>query len=99
GVNVKVDSGARGRDEVVHGRNSKPQAAAAWTNLPASATPPLELTFTIRASSLFGLLIDDPADPQKGYDTLFISGARDGREVKAILKPGAAGPGGDVLWS
>ena len=99
GVYLQGYSGATGRDGVVHGRNSKPQTAAAWTNLPASATPPLELTFTIRASSLFGLLIDDPADPQNGYDTLFVSGARDGREVKAILKPGAAGPGGELLWS
>jgi predicted AlkP superfamily phosphohydrolase/phosphomutase len=99
GVYLQGYSGATGRDGVVHVRNSKPQAAAAWINLPVSATPPLQLTFTIGASSLFGLLIDDPADPQNGYDTLLLTGARNGREVKAILKPGAAGPGGDLLWS
>jgi predicted AlkP superfamily phosphohydrolase/phosphomutase len=98
-VYVQGYDGIAGRDGVVHGRNSKPQATAAWINLPASAAPPLEVTFTIGASSLFGLMIDDPADPQHGYDTLFISGARDGREVKAILKSGAAGPGGELLWS
>ncbi|HJX11198.1 MAG TPA: alkaline phosphatase family protein, partial [Candidatus Binatia bacterium] len=47
GVYLQGYSGATGRDGVVHGRNSKPQAAATWTHLPASATPPLELTFTI----------------------------------------------------
>jgi predicted AlkP superfamily phosphohydrolase/phosphomutase len=92
-------SGTTGRDGVVHGRNTTPRAAASWVNLPASEAPPLELTFTIGASSLLGLLIDDPADPQNGYDTLLVSGARDGREVKAVLKPGSAGPGGDLLWS
>lgn len=92
-------SGTLGRDGVLHGRNAKPQAATSWSNLPASATPPLEITFTIGAMPLFGLLIDDPADPQKGYDTLLITGARDGREVKASLKPGAAGAGGELLWS
>jgi predicted AlkP superfamily phosphohydrolase/phosphomutase len=99
GVYFQGYSGTMGRDGVVHGRNARTQAAAAWINLPASATPPLELTFTIGASSLFGLLIDDPADSQNGYDTLLVAGARDGREVRAILKPGAAGPGGELLWS
>lgn len=99
GVYLQGYSGTMGRDGVVHGRNARPQAATSWLNLPASAAPPLELTFTIGASSLFGLLIDDPTDPQNGYDTLLVSGARDGREVKAILKPGAAGPGGELLWS
>ncbi|MDP2605589.1 MAG: alkaline phosphatase family protein [Deltaproteobacteria bacterium] len=99
GVYLQGYSGTTGRDGVVHGRNSKPQAAASWLNLPASAAPPLELTLTIGASSLFALLIDDPADPQNGYDTLLVAGARDGREVRAILKPGAAGPGGELLWS
>jgi predicted AlkP superfamily phosphohydrolase/phosphomutase len=91
--------GIAGRDGVVHGRNAKPQAAASWRNLPASAARPLELTFTIGAATLFGLLIDDPADPHNGYDTLLMTSARDGREVKGLLKPGAAGPGGELLWS
>jgi len=99
GVYLQGYSGTMGHDGVVHSRNARPQAATSWLNLPASAAPPLELTFTIGASSLFGLLIDDPTDPQNGYDTLLVSGARDGREVKAILKPGAAGPGGELLWS
>ena len=98
-VYIQGYDGIAGRDGVVHGRNSKPQAKAVWINLPASAAPPLELTFTIGASPLFGLLIDDPADPQNGYDTLLVASTRDGREVKAKLKPGAAGPGGELLWS
>lgn len=99
GVYLQGYSGIAGRDGVVHGRNARPQAATSWLNLPASEAPPLELAFAIGASSLFGLLIDDPADSQNGYDTLLVSGARDGREVKATLKPGAAGPGGELLWS
>jgi predicted AlkP superfamily phosphohydrolase/phosphomutase len=99
GVYLQGYSGTTARDGVVHRRNSKAQAAASWLNLPASAAPPLELAFAIGASSLLGLLIDDPADPQDGYDTLLVTGARDGREVKAMLKPGAAGPGGELLWS
>jgi len=92
-------SGTMGRDGVVQGRSAKAQAATSWSNLPASAAPPLETTFTIGATPLFGLLIDDPADPQNGYDTLLVTGARDGRDVKASLKPGAAGAGGELLWS
>ena len=99
GVYLQGYSGTTARDGVVHGRNTTPQAAASWVNLPASEAPPLALAFTIGASSLFALLIDDPADPQKGYDTLLVAGARDGREIKAVLKPGSAGPGGDLLWS
>ena len=99
GVYLQGYSGTTARDGVVHGRNTTPQAAASWANLPASEAPPLALAFTIGASSLFALLIDDPADPQKGYDTLLVAGARDGREIKAVLKPGSAGPGGDLLWS
>jgi predicted AlkP superfamily phosphohydrolase/phosphomutase len=98
-VYIQGYDGIAGRDGVVHGRNSKAQATAGWTNIPASAAPPLELTLTIGTSSLFGLMIDDPTDPQNGYDTFLVSGARDGREVKAILKPGAAGSGGELLWS
>jgi predicted AlkP superfamily phosphohydrolase/phosphomutase len=99
GVYLQGYSGTTGRGGVVHGRNARPQTATSWLNLPASVAPPLELTFTIGVSSLLGLLIDDPDDPQNGYDTLLVTGARDGREVRTILKPGAAGPGGDLLWS
>ncbi len=34
---------------------------------------PIEFEFTVGESQLFGLLIDDPADPQIGYDTAVIS--------------------------
>jgi len=88
-----------GRDGVVHGRNAKPQPAASWRNLPASAAPPLEITFTIGSTAFFGLLIDDPEDPQKGYDSLLVARARDGADVRTILKAGATGPGGELFWS
>lgn len=91
--------GIAGRDGVVHGRNSKPQAATSWRNLPDSSAPPLEISFQVGSTILFGLLIDDPTDSQEGYDTVVITIARDGAEVKAVLKPGAAGPGGELLWS
>lgn len=88
-----------GRDGVVQGRNAKPQPAASWRNLPASAAPPLEITFTIGATAFFGLLIDDPEDPQSGYDTLLVARGRDGADIETTLKAGATGPGGELFWS
>ena len=99
GVYFQGYSGTTGRDGVVHGRNVKPQPAAAWRNLPASATPPLEITFTVGSTAFFGLLIDDPEDPQKGYDTLLVARARDGSDARTTLKAGATGPGGELFWS
>ena len=98
-VHFQGYAGIAGHDGIVHGRNAKARKATSWLNLPASETPALEISFTIGASTLFGLLIDDPADPQSGYDTLLVAGARDGRDVKAVLKPALAGPGGELFWS
>jgi predicted AlkP superfamily phosphohydrolase/phosphomutase len=99
GVHFQGYRGIAGRDGVINDRTSKPQPAQSWENLPSSVVLPLEITFTIGASRFYGLLIDDPSDPQKGYDTLLVATARDGKEVKAKLKGEPAGPGGELFWS
>jgi predicted AlkP superfamily phosphohydrolase/phosphomutase len=99
GVHFQGYRGIAGRDGVINDRTSKPQPAQSWENLPSSIVPPLEIIFTIGASRFYGLLIDDPSDPQKGYDTLLVATARDGKEVKAKLKGEPAGPGGELFWS
>ena len=99
GVHFQGYRGISGRDGVINDRTSKPQPAQSWENLPSSVVPPLEITFAIGASRFYGLLIDDPSDPQKGYDTLLVATARDGKEVKANLKAEPAGPGGELFWS
>ena len=90
GVHFQGYAGIAGRDGIVNGRTSKPQPAISWKNLPASGAPPLEMTFIIGASAFFGLLIDDPLDPQEGYDTLLIASSRDGKDVSMNLKHATA---------
>jgi predicted AlkP superfamily phosphohydrolase/phosphomutase len=99
GVHFQGYGGIAGRDGIVNGRTSKPQPATSWENLPASGVPPLETIFTISRSTFFGLLIDDPLDPQDGYDTLLVANSRDGKDVRMNLKHAAAGPGGELFWS
>src|SRR4029434_8789894 len=72
GVHFQGYRGIAGRDGAVNGRTSKPQPAQSWQTVPSSVVPPLEVNFTIAASRFYGLLIDDPSDPQKGYDTLLL---------------------------
>jgi predicted AlkP superfamily phosphohydrolase/phosphomutase len=99
GVHLQGYRGIAGRDGVVNSRTSKPQPAMSWESIPSSLAPPLEMTFTIGASTFYGLLIDDPSDPKKGYDTLLVAGTRSGKEVTATLKSRPAGPGGELFWS
>jgi predicted AlkP superfamily phosphohydrolase/phosphomutase len=99
GVHFQGYRGIAGRDGIVNRLNSKPQPAKSWENLPPSAVPPLEITFAIGASTFYGLLIDDPSDPQEGYDTLLVASGRDGKDIKAKLKSELAGPGGELFWS
>jgi predicted AlkP superfamily phosphohydrolase/phosphomutase len=98
-VHLQSYVGIVGRDGIVSGRGSNPHPAASWENMPESVVPPLEISFTIAGSSILGLLIDDPADPQEGYDTLLISKSRDGKDIQAKLKAAAPGPGGELFWS
>jgi predicted AlkP superfamily phosphohydrolase/phosphomutase len=99
GVHLQGYRGIAGRDGVVNGRTSKAQPAVSWDALPASIVPPLEISFIIGASTLYGLFIDDPADPQEGYDTLLVASARAEKRIAAKLKSQAAGPGGELFWS
>ena len=99
GVHFQGYRGIAGRDGVINGRTSKLQPAQSWENVPSSIVPHLEMNFTIAASRFYGLLIDDPSDPQKGYDTLLLASTRSGKEVTAKLKSHPAGPGGELFWS
>jgi predicted AlkP superfamily phosphohydrolase/phosphomutase len=98
-VRLQSYAGIVGRDGVITGRASKAHPATDWKNAPESAAPPLEVSFTIGASTFWGLLIDEPADPQKGYDTLLVGSGRDGKAIQAKLKAAAPGPGSELFWS
>jgi predicted AlkP superfamily phosphohydrolase/phosphomutase len=99
GVHLQGYRGIAGRDGIVNGRNSRTQPALSWDSLPPSLAPPLEISFHVGASALYGLFIDDPADPQEGYDTLLVAGARAEKRIVAKLKSQPAGPGGELFWS
>ena len=88
-----------GRDGIVTPRLSKPQPATSWNKLPASDAPALEISFAVAASKLFGLLVDDPADEQIGYDTLLLSRSRSGEDIEVKLKSQPAGSTGELFWS
>jgi predicted AlkP superfamily phosphohydrolase/phosphomutase len=88
-----------GRDGIVTPRMSKPQPATSWNKLPASDAPALEISFGVGASRFFGLLLDDPADEQVGYDTLILTRSRDGEDIEVKLKSNSAGPAGELFWS
>ncbi|HEX5021102.1 MAG TPA: alkaline phosphatase family protein, partial [Candidatus Binatia bacterium] len=88
-----------GRDGIVTPRLSKPQPAASWDKLPASDAPALEISFAVAASKFFGLLVDDPADEQIGYDTLLVTRSRNGEDIEVKLKSQPAGSTGELFWS
>ena len=98
-VHLQSYAGIVGRDGIVSARASKPHPAGAWENLPETAAPPLEISFSIGASTFFGLFIDEPEDPQQGYDTILLSNSRDGKKIQGKLKGAAPGPGGELFWS
>ena len=88
-----------GRDGIVTPRLSKPQPAASWDKLPASDAPALEISFAVAASKFFGLLVDDPADEQIGYDTLLLTRSRNAEDIEGKIKSAAAGATGELFWS
>jgi predicted AlkP superfamily phosphohydrolase/phosphomutase len=92
-------AGILGRDGVITAQDAVARIAAGWTNLPQSTAPPREINFTIGTTRLFGLFIDDPADPLRGYNTLIVTRVKDGRQVEARLKPGDSKPGSIDKWS
>ncbi|MGH7772294.1 MAG: alkaline phosphatase family protein [Candidatus Binatia bacterium] len=91
-------AGTVGRDDVLTAKHTSPRTAQGWRNLPESAIPPREITFAIGTTHFFGLLIDDPEDPLRGYDTLIVARAKDGEKAEARLKARSAGRGVDH-WS
>ena len=88
-----------GRDGIVTPRLSKPQPATSWDKLPASDAPALEISFAVAASKFFGLLVDDPADEQIGYDTLLLTRSRNTEDIEVKLKSTPAGATGELFWS
>ena len=88
-----------GRDGIVTRRALQGQGPNRWSDAPPSDRPALEFTFTIGEANFFGLLIDDPADAQAGYDTAVISDSRDGKGIRTRLKAASPAPGGELFWS
>jgi predicted AlkP superfamily phosphohydrolase/phosphomutase len=88
-----------GRDGIVTKRAVQSETMIPWVDPPASDAMLIEITFTVGESAFFGLLIDDPADAQTGYDTIVIAEGRNGREIKARLKPASPAAGGELFWS
>jgi predicted AlkP superfamily phosphohydrolase/phosphomutase len=88
-----------GRDGTVTPRLSKPELATSWNKLPASDAPALEISFGVAASKFFGLLVDDPADEQIGYDTLLLTRSRNGEDIEVKLKSHPSGSTGELFWS
>ena len=92
GIHFQGYRGIAGRDGVINGRSSKPQPAKSWENLPSSVAPPLEINLAIGASTFYGLLIDDPSDPQKGYDTILVASTtirkRSHSKIEKPTRPG-----------
>jgi predicted AlkP superfamily phosphohydrolase/phosphomutase len=88
-----------GRDGIVTRNSIQSSVEVVWRNSPASNALPIEIGFSVSETIFFGLLIDDPADSQDGYDTLVLATARDGEQIMARLKAASAGPGGEFFWS
>jgi predicted AlkP superfamily phosphohydrolase/phosphomutase len=88
-----------GRDGIVTKNKAQSTATGTWRNSPPSIALPIEISFNIGRSIFFGLLIDDPADDQAGYDTLILASARDGDAVRVKLKSAPPGIGGELFWS
>jgi predicted AlkP superfamily phosphohydrolase/phosphomutase len=88
-----------GRDGIVTKNKAQSTATGTWRNSPPSMALPIEISFNIGRSIFFGLIIDDPADDQAGYDTLILASARDGDTVTVKLKSAPSGVGGELFWS
>jgi len=88
-----------GRDGIVTKNKGQSTATGTWRNSPPSMALPLEISFHIGKSRFFGLIIDDPADDQTGYDSLILASARDGDTVTVKLKAAPPGVGRELFWS
>ena len=92
-------AGAMGQDGVLTGREVRPKPANGWRNLPPSVTEPREIAFAVGNATLYGLLIDDPADGPNGYDTMIVSQEKNGRQIDAALKSMTPEAGSLSQWS
>jgi hypothetical protein len=72
-----------GRDGIVTKRAVQSESTQPWDNPPPSDAAPIEISFKIGESHFVGVLIDDPADPQIGYDTM-VSHWRNGNDVSSF---------------
>jgi predicted AlkP superfamily phosphohydrolase/phosphomutase len=88
-----------GRDGIVTKRAMQSEITQPWDNPPPSDAAPIELSFKVGESHFVGMLIDDPADPQIGYDTMVIATRRNGDDVKVRLKPASPSISGALFWS
>jgi len=88
-----------GRDGIVTKRAVQAEPIQPWENPPPSDAAPIEIAFSIGESHFVGVFIDDPTDPQLGYDTLVIANARNGNDTKLKIKPAAPSAGGELFWS
>jgi len=68
----------------------QPRAASGWIHeLPAHEGQALEVQLTVAGTRVDGLLYDDPADPVRGLDTLYLGLDKD-TQGGVILKPAPA---------
>lgn len=88
-----------GRDGIVTKRAIQNEPGRPWDNPPLSDAEPIEISFSVGESHFVGLLIDDPNDPQVGYDTITIATVRNGNDVKVRLKPASPSVSGELFWS
>jgi predicted AlkP superfamily phosphohydrolase/phosphomutase len=87
-----------GRDGIVTRRAIQGEVETPWIDPPASAAPLIELVFSVGESSFYGLIIDDPADSQAGYDTIVLAEGRNSK-IRTRLKPEPPTTGGELFWS
>lgn len=92
-------AGISGRDGIVTPRNAITRPTTEWKNLPRSQSAPREIEFMIGPARFYGLLIDDPSDPVRGYDTLIVTQAKDAEKFQARLRPGPSTPVTIDKWS
>ena len=77
-------------DQVYTAAELRPRAAAGWIHdLPAHEGEALEVALTVAGSRIDGLLYDDPSDPARGLDTLYLGLDKDARGG-VTLKPAPA---------
>lgn len=75
------------------------RSASGWSvAMPASVRAPQEVALHVGQSTLWGLVIDDPADGTQGYDTLRLHTAKD-QPALAELKPAGHRLGRPDGWS